>query len=160
MTAHIPLEILEEIPTRWDGPHVGRRLMEAMRVLRLLPMAGAIGYRPAWPAYAYEFEDLLAQHEQGELERTQAIQNRTRLQPSIREITVMERALVWPAVYLGRTQTIASAVNAVALAHALDRDAGWVANKRGGYADTWRARHDRGCEIIAAGLRKERVPIF
>jgi hypothetical protein len=160
MTAHIPLEILDEMPSRWNGPHVGRRLMEAMRVLRLLPMAGAIGYRPGWPAYAYEFEDLLAQHEQGELERTQAIQNRTRLQPSIRDITIMEAAICWPAVYLAQSQNIASAVNAVALAHALDRDAGWVANKRGGFADTWRVRHDRGCEIIAAGLRKQRVPIF
>jgi hypothetical protein len=26
-----PLEILDELPVRWDGPHVGRRLMEAMR---------------------------------------------------------------------------------------------------------------------------------
>src|SRR6516165_8085278 len=72
------LELIDETPPRWDGPHVGRRLMEAMRTLRMLPMPGVTGYRPAWPAYAYEFEDLLAQHEQGELERTQQQQNRTR----------------------------------------------------------------------------------
>jgi hypothetical protein len=35
-----------------------------------------------------------------------------------------------------------------------------VANKRGGYAETWRANHDRGCEIIARGLREELVPVF
>ncbi|QHP69810.1 hypothetical protein EI171_22440 [Bradyrhizobium sp. LCT2] len=51
-------------------------------------------------------------------------------------------------------------VNAVALAHAQDRDAGWVARKRGGYADTWRERHDRGCEIIATALIKDRTPVF
>jgi hypothetical protein len=152
--------LLDETPARWDGPHVGRRLCEAMQTLRLLPMAGAIGYRPAWPAYAYEFEDLVEQEKQGELERTQQQQNRTRLLPSIREITAMETALVWPARYLARTPKIAQAVNCVALAHALDRDAGWVAAKRGGYADTWRQQHDRGCEIIAARLRERRVPVF
>src|SRR4030095_13217471 len=81
-----PLEILDELPVRWDGPHVGRRLMEAMQTLRLMPMGGAIGSRPAWPAYAYEFEDLIAQEQQGELERTQAIQNRTRTMPTLRAI--------------------------------------------------------------------------
>jgi hypothetical protein len=160
MTGHIPLEIIDELPSSWSGPHVGRRLMEAMRTLRLLPMSGAIGFRPAWPGYSYEFEDLLAQHEQGELERTQAIQNRTRLMPSIREISTMERVICWPGAFLVRSPQIAQAVNAVALAHALDRDSGWVAAKRGGYGDTWRQRHDQGCEIIAKGLRGGRVPIF
>jgi hypothetical protein len=45
-------------------------------------------------------------------------------------------------------------------AHSLDRDSGWVAAKRGGYADTWRERHDRGCDIIARGLRACRTPVF
>jgi hypothetical protein len=151
---------LDELPTRWDGGHVGRRLTEAMRTLRLLPMPGVGGFGSPWPPYCYEFEDLLAQHEQGELERTQAIQNRTRTMPAMRDISLMERAIVWPAVFLARDPKIASAVNSVALAHALDRDAGWVAKKRGGYADTWRQRHDRGCEIIATGLRVQRVPVF
>jgi len=48
----------------------------------------------------------------------------------------------------------------VAWAHSLDRDSGWVAAKRGGYADTWRERHDRGCDIIARGLRACRTPVF
>lgn len=160
MTETILDILIEETPACWIGPHVGRRLMEAMRTLRLLPMAGAIGYRPAWPAYAYEFEDLLAQHEQGELERTQLVQNRSRILPGIRDLSLMERAIVWPASYLARKPQIASAVNCVALAHALDRDAGWVAAKKGGYADTWRQRHDLGCEIIASQLRDKRVPIF
>lgn len=45
-------------------------------------------------------------------------------------------------------------------AHGLERDAGWVAHKRGGYADTWRERHDLGCEIIAAALIEVRAPVF
>ena len=154
------LEILNDTPSRWNGPHVGRRLTEAMQTLRQLPVPGICGYRSNWPAYVYEWEDLLAQHEQGELERTQAIQNRTRLLPSLIEISRMEIAICWPVDYLSRTIHLVVAVNAVALAHALERDAGWVAAKRGGYADTWRQRHDQGCEIIASKLRERCAPVF
>ena len=110
--------------------------------------------------YCYEWDDLLAQQAQGELERTQALQNRIRLLPSSREVQRMEVAICWPAEYLAPLVHLLRAVNAVALAHSLDRDAGWIAAKRGGYADTWRERHDHGCEIIARGLRSCRVPVF
>ena len=118
------------------------------------------GGSSAWPAYAYTFEDLLAQQAQGELERTQQLQNRIRLLPSSREVQRMEQCIVWPAEYLARLIHLLRAVNAVALAHSLDRDSGWIANKRGGYADTWRERHDQGCDIIARGLRACRLPVF
>jgi hypothetical protein len=72
----------------------------------------------------------------------------------------MEAAICWPAEYLRALVPLLRAVNAVALAHSLDRDAGWIAAKRGGYADTWRERHDQGCDIIARGLRARRVPVF
>jgi hypothetical protein len=158
-----PLEdaVMEDSPpTIWDGPHVGKRLSEAMRTLRMLPMQAVAGYGRSWPAYSYEFEDLLAQQEQGELEKTQRMQNRTRIMPSYSDVTRMEAAIVWPARYLNDARHLVRAVNAVAMAHSLERDAGWVAVKRGGYADTWRANHDRGCDVIAAGLRAEMVPVF
>jgi hypothetical protein len=155
------LDVLdEEVPSKWSGPHVGRRLVEAMRILRTVPMPSITGFKPAWPPHCYTFEDLLAQHEQGELERTQHLQNRTRLLPSFAEVSRMEIAIQWPAEFLARSFHIIVAVNAVALAHALERDAGWVAAKRGGYGDTWRQRHDQGCDIIARGLRAGRVPVF
>lgn len=154
------MQILDDVPAVWNGPHVGQRLCDAMRTLRSVPMPGVAGYRANWPVYAYEFEDLLAQHEQGELERTQANQNRTRLLPSFREVSQMEIAICWPARFLASAVHIVVAVNAVALAHSFERDAGWVAAKRGGYADTWRQRHDQGCERIACGLRANRVPVF
>jgi hypothetical protein len=47
------------------------------------------GFGNALPAYAYEWEDLIAQQEQGELEATQPEQNRVRLQPSYRQVTDM-----------------------------------------------------------------------
>ena len=156
----IQFDPLDDAPSTWDGPHVGRRLCEAMRTIRLLPMPAVAGYRGNWPPYVYEFDDLVAQEKQGELERTQKLQNRTRLLPSLREITHMEIAICWPVMFLSRSMHIVIAVNAVALAHSLERDAGWVAAKRGGYADTWRQRHDQGCEIIARELRAGLVPVF
>ncbi|MCP3478004.1 hypothetical protein NLM33_49010 (plasmid) [Bradyrhizobium sp. CCGUVB1N3] len=42
-----PLEDMvmdDEAPSIWDGPHVGKRLSEAMQTLRLLPMPGVCGY--------------------------------------------------------------------------------------------------------------------
>jgi hypothetical protein len=100
-----PLEdaVLDDItPSIWDGPHVGKRLAEAMRTLRILPMGGAAGYGGTWPPYSYEFEDLLAQQEQGELEKTQRLQNRVRLLPSYSDVTRMEAAICWPAQYVMR----------------------------------------------------------
>jgi hypothetical protein len=147
-------------PATWSGHYVGLCLCEAMRTLRLIPMSGVRGYGSLWPQYAYEWEDLLAQQEQGELERTQQSQNRSYLQPSWREISRMEIAIHWPAQFLANNAELVVAVNAVALAHAIDRDCNWVVRNRGGFADTWRQRHDQGCIIIAAGLRAERVPVF
>jgi hypothetical protein len=130
-----------------------------MVTLKELPMGGRTG-SSCWPAYSYEWEDLLAQQQQGELERTQQQQNRIRLLPSLRAISEMEQAICWPAQYLGRFPDLLRAVNAVALAHSVERDSGWIAAKRGGYADTWRERHDQGCSIIARGLRACRTPVF
>ncbi|MFH0301414.1 hypothetical protein AAFX91_30185 [Bradyrhizobium sp. 31Argb] len=158
-----PLEDIEMediAPSVWSGPHVGKRLSEAMRTLRMLPMRAVQGYCGAWPSYAYEFEDLLAQHEQGELEKTQRMQNRARLLPSYSDVTRMEAAVYWPARFLGQADWLMRAVNMVALAHSLERDAGWVAAQCGGYADTWRDRHDKGCEVIARGLGTAFVPVF
>jgi hypothetical protein len=125
----------------------------------MLPMGGGSG-SSAWPPIAYEWADLLAQNEQHELERTMQLQNRVRLLPSSRDVQRMEQCIVWPAEYLGRLFELLRAVNAVAWAHSLDRDSGWIAAKRGGYADTWRERHDQGCSIIARGLHACRTPVF
>jgi hypothetical protein len=56
--------------------------------------------------------------------------------PSLRAMTEMELAICWPAEYLGLLPDLLRAVNAVALAHSLEQDAGWVAAKRGGNGDT------------------------
>jgi hypothetical protein len=130
--------------------------------LRAMPLKEySTEVRAAWVPYLYEFDDLIAQADQYELERTQQAQNRTRVSPSAEQIARMDKALYWPTQYLNRAAPeLCEAVNAVALAHSLGLDAGWITKKRGGYADTWRQRHDEGCEVIAIGLVGDRVPVF
>jgi hypothetical protein len=152
---------VDALPSMWSGPHVGRRITEGFQTIRALPLGDQTGAASAWPAYLYEFDDLVEQQKQGELERTHQIQNRTRVSPSVTEITRAYEVLYWPMKYLHlKHAQLCEAVNAVALAHSLERDAGWVTRKRGGYADTWRARHDQGCELIAEGLQRDLVPVF
>jgi hypothetical protein len=38
------LSVLDDAPRSWSGGHVGRRLTEAMRTLRMLPMGRLAGY--------------------------------------------------------------------------------------------------------------------
>lgn len=157
-----PLDVQEEVvPNVWDGMHVGLRLTEALATLRLLPMPFDGGSGGAWPAYIYEFDDLVEQQRQGELERTQKIQNRTRISPSLNEISRMEICLWWPMQYLYlEVPHLLTAVSWVAHAHAINRDIKWVVRKRGGYADTWLDNFDKGCGLIADGLVEEKVSVF
>ena len=67
--------------------------------------------------------------------------------------------IAWGGQYLRAFENLCAAGNMVALAHSLGRDAGWCTRKRGGYADTWRQRYDKGCAIIAAGLIRDRIPV-
>ena len=156
-----PLDADQEVlPSVWTGEHVGLRLVEAMQTLRLLPSV-CRATSSAWPPYLYEFDDLVEQHKQGELERTQKIQNRTRVLPSLNEISRMETVIWWPMHFLmfGSPQLV-EAVMWLSHAHSIGRDVDWVVRKRGGFAETWLSRHAHGCEIIAAGLMTEKVRVF
>jgi hypothetical protein len=159
-----PLDLLavtEELPRSWNGPHVALRMVEGFKTLAQMPSRDRKGVRTAWPRYVYEFEDLIAQAEQGELERTHERQNRVRIVPSASEIARAIEVCYWPMTFLSaKHPQLCEAVNMIALAHALGLDAGWTAKKRGGYADTWRTRHEAGCEMIAAGLERDRAAVF
>lgn len=49
----------DPLPAVWNGPHVGLRLCEGFRTLRLLPMTGyGQALKSYWPAVRVEFEDL------------------------------------------------------------------------------------------------------
>ena len=85
------------------GRPVGKRLVEALRTLRLLPTSnGPRVFGNAWPAYFHGWEDLLAQQEMEKdlREQLERARNRTRLLPSSIEIAHMETAIGWPGRYL------------------------------------------------------------
>src|SRR4051812_44030504 len=59
-----------EAPPTWTIGHVDRRLVQAFEVLLRLPMQTAPkGFGSAMPAYRYEWEDLLAQASNPEMQR-------------------------------------------------------------------------------------------
>lgn len=154
---------LADLPPKWNGEHVGMRLCEGFKTLRLIPLPkGPAEFRNCWPSHMVEWQDLIAQAEgQAEaLKATQRQQNRVQIQPSLAEVTRCEATIGWCAQYLRTFDRLCEATNLVALAHSLGHDSGWVTRKRGGYADTWRQRHDKGCAIIAAGLIRDRIPVF
>ena len=160
-----PLEdlVMEDIaPATWSGPHVGRRIVDAFVTLMELPTGGARHASGFWPAYSYEWEDLLAQQEQAEEEkaRTRHAKNRSRLAPAIEQISRMERALYWPASYLWDAPTLMRAVNGASFARAIDRDVEWIARKKGGHPDDWQLCCWRGCDFIARGLINDKVGVF
>jgi hypothetical protein len=54
----------EYVPPTWDAPHVGRRLVDGLRTLMLMPrVRGPQAFGNAWPEYAHDWADLLAQQE-------------------------------------------------------------------------------------------------
>jgi hypothetical protein len=155
-------EPIEMLPSQWTGPHVARRLRDGITTLEDTQPDDRWGLRGSWPPYTHEWEDLLAQMELSDEERATALETSRRcISSTQREIEHAIMVTYWPAKYLAaKHRELCAAVNAVAHAYASGRDAGAVAKKRGGCADTWRQRHDRGCEIIAAGLIKDRVKVF
>jgi hypothetical protein len=72
----------EYVPDSWDGPHVGKRLIEAFTTLRRLPLNWLPRqYGNSMPQYAYEWSDWMAQEqaEAEQKERTAAARNRVRV---------------------------------------------------------------------------------
>ena len=151
----------EYIPARWTGPHVGARLADGFRTLAKLP-----GTAPAkvgfWPAYSYEWEDLLAQREADidTLEMQEQHQNRVRLMPSAEEISRMEIIIGWVPKYLKGWPIRARIVQRVALCRARDLSL-WVAARRMRHAEWFvRQQNDKGLARIANGLEQDGVTIF
>jgi hypothetical protein len=154
----------EYIPPNWDGPHVGRRLIEGFRTLARTPMSGApssIG--SAWPAYQREFSEFYAAlvgDERAEHATVAAERNRVRLMPSAVEITRMELAIGWPARYLRDRPQLSMLVQTVARLRALDWPLENIARKmKHGPAHVRRCNR-AGLDIIAVGLRRDAAPVF
>jgi hypothetical protein len=136
------------------------RLEEAFEVLSWIPMATRPrGHATAWPAYAYERSDLIAQVETGELDRMMRLQNRVRLTPGADQIARMEESLRWCMQYLGDAPEVARAVQLGALwaAMRLDYKRRCKALKINRRAFVRRRMH--GLKVIALALVKHQVAV-
>jgi hypothetical protein len=151
------------IPPAWDGPHVGKRIAEGLRTLRLLPTAnGPREFGNAWPEWLVEWEDQLAQaeQEQAEQERTHKAKNRTRILPSSVEIARMEASISWPARYLRDVPQLLSVVQCAAFLRAKHRDMSHAARKLALPGRLVRRWNREGLDTIACGLIVDHVRIF
>jgi hypothetical protein len=153
----------EYVPPTWDGPHVGKRLIDGLRTLMLMPMPrGPQQFGNDWPQYAHEWADLLAQQEadQEQKDRDQREQNRIRLRPSSVEIAHMEEAICWPARYLHHFPQLVRTVQTVGVSRSRDRDVEQAARRLrlpGRLVRRWNAK---GLDLIARGLLSDRVRLF
>jgi hypothetical protein len=151
----------EYVPPTWDGPHAGRRLVDGLRTLRLMPMPrGPRAFGKCWPKYAWA--DLLAQQEANaeQKQRDQREANRTRLWPSSIEIGHMEQAICWPARYLHHFPQLVRAVQQVAVGRMRDYDIEHAARRLHLPGRVVRRFNGEGLALIAQGLRTDRVRIF
>jgi hypothetical protein len=152
----------EYIPPRWISD-AGKRLVEGLRTLRLMPrVAGPQAWGSAWPEYAHDWADMIAQQEADEADkqRAQYEQNRTRLRPSSVEISRMEQSIAWPMRYLREFPQLVRTVQMVAVARSRDRDLEHAARRLrlpGHLVRRW--NHD-GLDLVARGLIRDRIRIF
>jgi hypothetical protein len=155
----------EYIPPQWDGPHVSKRMIEAVRTLQAMPHSnGPRGFATSWPAISHMFDgDVLAWL--SEDPRTGLPPDRPRLQmmktrPSSEAITRMEAAIAWPARYIGGTPQLVRTVQIVTLARLKGRDLGWAGHRLGVPLRVARRWNRDGLDAIAAGLRRDGVAVF
>ena len=153
----------EYIPPIWIGPHVGYRLIEGLRVLmRMPPVRGPQAFGNSWPTHGYDWADLLAQQEADEEEKrqNQSAQNRVWILPSSIEISRMEAAIGWPAHYLLELSQLLRTVQVVALVRARHGDLRRAARRLELPERLTRRWNHDGLDAIAAGLRRDNVPVF
>jgi hypothetical protein len=153
----------EFIPPHWNGPHVQLRLTDAWRVLSKMPWRSPYprSFGSSWPSYGVEWQDLLAMAEAGTLETMQREANRTRVLPSAKEISQMERAITWPMQYLDDPREVLI-VNVCTRVASFDGDLQREIKRRhyGGDADQWRELNWKFCDSIADSLIADRVIVF
>ena len=112
--------------------------------------------------YAHDWADLLAQQEADAEQKQRDLReaNRTRLRPSSIEIAHMEQAICWPARYLHSLPQLVRTVQAVAAVRARDRDMEHAARRLRLPGRVVRRWNSEGLDLIARGLRSDRVRIF
>jgi hypothetical protein len=153
----------EYVPAQWNGPHVGRRLIEGFRTLARVPVERGPGPpATAWPLYVLEFREYYAAlvgDDRAEYATVAAERNRVRLPASAEDIARMEAVISWPARYLADCR-IARVVLFVAARRARDWPMERIAQKLRRSAGYVRRCNRAGLDEIAAGLRRDAVVVF
>jgi hypothetical protein len=151
----------EHVPEYWTGPHVGLRLVQAFKTLANMPDTRTGSSRGFWPAYFYEWDDLLAQQQSDAQSKDDAASalNRAKIRPSARDVSRMEQAISWPGRYC-TSVPCARIVQRVAFYRSRDMDAHMLARKMRLDPKSLRKRNREGLDIIAIGLRRDKVRVF
>jgi hypothetical protein len=119
------------------------------------------GFANSWPAIIHEYAERAAYEDDPVWKAERAAEsNWTKPRPSSVEIARMETAIVWPARYLGHVPQLLRTVQAIALARSRDRDIAHAAHKLGLPGRLARRWSCEGLDLIAAGLRRDAVPVF
>ena len=163
MLAHAHRIERDYLPSAWNGPHAGLRLVEAFETLALIPLRfGPPLYRSLWPLYAYEFEDLVNQRQAAADDQQKVANaiNRVRLTPSAEQLTRMEAALGWPARYLCHRPLVLRVVGRVAMLRSRGLDMDAISRRLRRSERRLRIVNRDGLDVIANGLRREREAIF
>ena len=151
----------EYVPEVWTGPHVGLRMVEAFKTLTSMPTTGGGGSGGFWPAYFYEWDDLLAQEESDAQSKDNVAStiNRAKIRPSAQDVSRMEQAISWPGRYCSQI-SIARIVQRVAFYRSRDMDMQVVSRKMKQDHKFLRTRNREGLDLIAVGLRRDKVRVF
>lgn len=147
--------------TLWT-PHAVRDAMaEAFRVLSATE--GRVGHRrvrAAWPDYAHEWEDLIAQQEHKTFKRTR----QPRFIPSSHQIAHMEIVLLgkgdmpaWPNGPLKGYRNARNALIASSMARAIGYSERQVCEAKGWALTTHRRHRDKGAVFVANWLNRQGV---
>lgn len=146
----------EYVPEFWTDTYVAERLIAAIKVVRALPARNLFPSEGAgfWPRYPYEWEDLLAQNENVDLDPKPA-----RYRSSADEISKANEAIGWPLKYLIGMVPHARAASLYALAKACEIAEARIAKAEGMAQHTLRRRAGIAYGRIADGLNRDKVPV-
>lgn len=143
------------VPDEWTAEYVMQRMIESFDILRSQPIRARPGSGSGfWPSYPYEWEDIVAQQENVDLDPES-----TPPRASADQISAMNEALYWPAEYLKDDLNLAQAVSAWTIGKSCGITERRIAKREGMNAHTLRARAMRGFTRIARLLDRDQVPI-
>jgi hypothetical protein len=153
----------EEVPSRWEAEHVGKKLVKAFVTLDLLPrLRGPREPGGHWPLHAVEWADQLARADlDAEEQRVRDIaQNRTILQPSSKDIAEMERVLDWLRELRELDSGMALVASLWALCSARHRSIKRLCAKKQWAPYTFYRKRAKALATLADWLNARNVPVF